>query len=156
MSGEPIRRSVTVRCGRERAFEAFTQEMDAWWPKQTHARSVTEFEGDDVKVERIEFQAFAGGIVLEHMSNGETLPWGEVLTWDPPASFSLAWKPHPRPTPPTVVEVRFTARGEHTLVELEHRGWEELGEDAEELQAGYAEGWILTLERFRAKVEEAA
>jgi len=156
MSVEPIRRSVTVRCDLERAFRTFTQEMGTWWPIETHARAVTELEDEDVKVERVEFQTFEGGHVLEHMSNGQALPWGEVLVWEPPSGFVLAWKPHGRPTPPTEVEVRFTAKGDHTLVELEHRAWERVGEDVAEIAAGYAEGWILTLERFRAKVDEAA
>jgi uncharacterized protein YndB with AHSA1/START domain len=156
MSVEPIRRSVTVRCPQERAFRIFTEEIGTWWPVETHARAVTEFEDQDVKVERVEFQTRVGGQVLEHMSNGQTLPWGEVLAWDPPTSFVLAWKPHGRPTPPTEVEVRFTPLGDHTLVELEHRGWERLAEDVEEARAGYSEGWILTLERFRTKAEDAA
>ncbi|HEX5631290.1 MAG TPA: SRPBCC domain-containing protein, partial [Acidimicrobiia bacterium] len=84
---------------------------------------------------------------------GAALPWAEVLVWEPPVRFVLAWKPHPRPTPPTEVEVRFTARGAHTLVELEHRGWERLGPEALEGRTGYSEGWVLTLERFRVGVE---
>lgn len=156
MSVEPIRRSVTVRCPPERAFRVFTEEIGSWWPIETHSRAASDFEGEGVKVERVEFQTKVGGQVLEHMSNGETLPWGELISWDPPRSFALAWKPHGRPTPPTEVEVRFTARGDHTLVELEHRAWERLGEDVSEKQAGYAEGWILILERFRLRAEEVA
>ena len=154
MGVEPVLRSVTVRCARERAFRVFTEEIGSWWPVELHSRAVSEFEGQDLKVERLEFQPYVGGQVLEHLSNGETLPWGDVIAWDPPNAFTLAWKPHPRPTPPTEVEVRFTAQGDHTLVELEHRGWERLGGDVEEARSGYAEGWIAPLERFRAKAEE--
>lgn len=152
---DPIRRSVTVHCNLERAFEVFTAEMGRWWPVATHSRAASEFEAEELKVERVEFQPFAGGQVLEHMSNGTALPWAEVLVWEPPVRLVMAWKPHPRPTPPTEVEVRFTAQGEHTLVELEHRGWERLGPDAIEGRAGYSEGWVLTLERFRIGVEQA-
>lgn len=156
MTAEPIRRSVTVRCGQERAFRVFTEEIGTWWPVETHSRAVSDFEDQGVKVERVEFQTRVRGQVLEHLSNGETLPWGEIIEWDPPTSFTIAWKPHGRPTPPTEVEVRFTPRGRDTLVELEHRGWERLGPDVEEPRAGYAEGWNPTLERFRSKAEEAA
>lgn len=152
-AGEPIRRSVTVRCDPERAFRVFTEELDRWWPMESHSRAATEFADEELKVERVEFQPRAGGQVLEHMSNGTALPWAEVLVWEPPVRFVLAWKPHPRPTPPTEVEVRFTGRGDHTLVELEHRGWERLDHAALEGRAGYSEGWVLTLERFRVSIE---
>jgi uncharacterized protein YndB with AHSA1/START domain len=156
MSLEPILRSVTVRASRERAFRAFTEEIGSWWPVRTHSRAASEFEEEGAKVERVEFQTRVGGEVLEHLSNGRVLPWGEVTLWEPPERFVLAWKPHPRDVPPTEVEVRFTARGDHTLVELEHRGWERLPGDVTEARGDYAEGWVGTLERFRAFVEEAA
>ena len=41
----------------------------------------------------------------------------------------------------TEVEVRFTPEGDGTRVELEHRGFERLGEPAEEAHKSYSEGW---------------
>ncbi|MGQ0670776.1 MAG: SRPBCC domain-containing protein [Actinomycetota bacterium] len=151
---EPIRRSVTVRCDPERAFRVFTAEIGRWWPAETHSRAATEFEGEGIKVERIEFQGRVGGHVLEHMSNGRTLSWAEVLAWDPPRRFVLAWRPHSRPQPPTEVDVTFTPRGGGTLVELEHRGWEQLSEDFHKLYADYAGGWIQTLGQFATAVNQ--
>jgi uncharacterized protein YndB with AHSA1/START domain len=148
MTIEPIRRSVSVSCTPGRAFELFTAQMDAWWPVRTHSRSASEHEGADVKTERVEFQGRAGGLVLEHLSNGETLPWAEVIVWEPPHRFVMAWRPHSRPQPPTEVEVMFTPQGEGTLVELEHRGWERLTEDFAGLYESYAGGWIETLGSF--------
>ena len=60
---DPIRRSVTVHCDPERAFEVFTAEMDRWWPVATHSRAVSEFDDEELKVERVEFQPWAGGQV---------------------------------------------------------------------------------------------
>jgi uncharacterized protein YndB with AHSA1/START domain len=151
---EPIQRSVHVRCGPERAFHVFTALMGRWWPVDTHSRSAVEFEGQGVKVDRIEFQGGVGGLVIEHMSDGNVLPWAEVLAWDPPRSFVLAWRPHPRPQPPTEVEVTFTPQAGGTLVELEHRGWERLTEDFRDLYASYAEGWIQTLRWFAAEADD--
>jgi len=156
MSVEPITRSVTVRRDVERSFRIFTEEIGSWWPVQTHSRAASDFEGEDVKVERVEFQTRVGGQVLEHLSNGQILPWGEVLQWDPPRRFVLAWHPTFSDRPPTELEVRFTPSGGETLVELEHRGWERLGPDVAELKGEYASGWIATLERFRAAAEEDA
>jgi uncharacterized protein YndB with AHSA1/START domain len=152
---EPIRRSIVVRAPVETAFETFTARLDSWWPLHVHSRAVDRSEDEDLVAQRVEFQPYVGGRVLEHLSNGEILPWGEVLGWSPPSRFVLAWKPNANANPPTEVEVRFTPDGDGTLVELEHRGWERLGEIAFEARSGYGAGWIPILERFRDAVQEA-
>ena len=156
MSMDPIRRSVTVGLDRERAFALFTGDIGTWWPVEMHSRAVDDFENEDLKVERIEFQTRVGGQVIEHMSNGRTLPWGEVLEWEPPVRFVLAWNPSFSDRPPTEVEVRFTSGPDGTLVELEHRGWERLGPDAARLHETYGSGWAPTMERFRVAADEVA
>jgi uncharacterized protein YndB with AHSA1/START domain len=153
---EPIRRSVTVRCTPEAAFRTFTERMDAWWPAETHSRAAMEFDDRDLTVESIEFQGYVGGQVLEHLSDGRTLPWAEVLVWEPPSRFVMAWRPHSRPQPPTDVEVTFTPIEGGTKVVLEHRGWERLTEDYEELKASYGSGWIGTLRRFAEAADRLA
>jgi hypothetical protein len=154
---EPIRRRVTVRCTPEVAFRTFTERMDTWWPSETHSRAAMEFDDDpDVKVESIEFQGYVGGRVLEHMSDGRTLPWAEVLVWEPPSRFVMAWRPHARPQPPTDVEVTFRPVEGGTEVVLEHRGWERLSEPYEELRESYGSGWIGTLRRFAEAADREA
>ena len=153
---EPIHRSVSVACAPEDAFQLFTEDMGTWWPVESHSRAATEFESEDVKVERLEFQGRVGGSVFEHMSDGRTLPWADVIAWDPPHRFVLAWKPHSRPQPPTEVQVTFTPQNGGTLVELEHRGWERLSEDFSEIYESYAGGWIDTLGRFAAEANRKA
>ena len=147
MTIEPIRKTVHVRCDVERAFELFTQRMDTWWPLETHSRHD---EVDGAKVERIEFPTEVGLPVLEHLSTGEALPWGELLVHEPPSRVVIAWKPNATPRPPTEVEVRFTPEGEGTRVDLEHRAWERLGDLAAEARAGYETGWDPVLARFAA------
>ena len=146
---EPIRASTSVRIEPVRAFELFTERIDTWWPLETHSRAADDFEGAAVKVERVEFQPLAGGKVLEHLSNGQTLPWAEVLLWEPPERFVLAWKPNSNANPPTELEVRFTTQPDGTLVELEHRGWERLGEIAVRARDSYGGGWKVALGRFQ-------
>jgi uncharacterized protein YndB with AHSA1/START domain len=145
---EPIHASVHVRLEPAAAFELFTERLDTWWPFEKHSRAESDFEGQDVKVERIEFQGHAGGQVLEHLSNGQVLPWAVVVSWEPPTRLLLDWKPNSTPRPPTELEVRFTPDGDGTLVELEHRGWERLGEIAEEARSGYGTEWVKVLGRF--------
>ena len=152
----PIRRDVTVTCEAERAFEVFTREMDTWWPVESHSRAATELEGRDVRAERIEVQGRVGGEILEHLSNGETLPWAEVLAWEPPRRLVLAWHPHGRSQPPTEVEVTFTEVPGGTRVQLEHRGWERLTEDFRELYENYGGGWVVTLSRFATAANDVA
>jgi len=115
---EPIRETVTVRCAPDRAFELFTEHMGTWWPVESYSRKVSELEGEDVEVERLEFQARPGGSVLEHLSDGRILPWAQVIGWHPPDSLVMAWRPHASPQPPTEVEVTFRARDGGTLVDL--------------------------------------
>jgi uncharacterized protein YndB with AHSA1/START domain len=143
---EPIRSRIEVGVPPEKAFRVFTEEMGTWWPLETHSRAAV--ERDDVRAERIELEGRAGGRVLEHLSNGEVLPWAEVIVWEPPHRLVLAWRPHGRPQPPTEVEVAFTPRDGGTLVELEHRGWERLTGEFQELYESYTQGWVGTLERF--------
>ena len=146
---EPIHKAVEVPIGPEDAFRLFTRDIGSWWPVGTHSRAAAEHEAEGITVERVEFQEAVGGRVIEHLSDGRTLPWAEVLAWDPPASFVLSWHPSSASRPPTAVEVRFTPTGSGTRVELEHRGWERLGEDASELRGQYHTGWDPTLARFR-------
>src|SRR6266571_9439049 len=139
MTMKPIRRTATVRPDPEGAFELFTERMGSWWPVDAYSRAVSEFADGDVQVARLELQAHLGGSLLEHVSDGRTLPWAEITAWHPPHHVLMAWRPHSMPEPPTEVEVTFTARRGGTLVEVDHRGWERLSRDFREgLYAIYA------------------
>ena len=137
---EPIRRSITVPCSVEQAFQLFTQGMSAWWPLDTHSRAA-DGERAGVTAVGVEVEPREGGQVLERLSNGERLSWGRVLVWDPPARLVLAWKPNGSPLPPTELELNFRREGMGTRVQLEHRAWERLGAKAEKARAAYVTGW---------------
>jgi uncharacterized protein YndB with AHSA1/START domain len=146
---EPILGSVNVRIDPERAFALFTGGMGMWWPVEAYSRAVSEFADDGVEVTRLEFQARAGGSIVEHLSDGRSLPWGEVTLWDPPRRVVMAWRPHSLPEPPTEVDVTFAPEPGGTLVRLEHRGWERLSQGFREgLYEIYVRGWVMTLGRF--------
>jgi Activator of Hsp90 ATPase homolog 1-like protein len=73
-----------------------------------------------------------------------------VLAWEPPERLLLlGWAPTPERPAVTEVEVRFTAVApDHTRVELEHRGWDRLGDQAARVRAGYRDGWPGVLDAF--------
>jgi uncharacterized protein YndB with AHSA1/START domain len=148
-STEPLRASVTVERSPADAFRLFTRDMGTWWPVQLHSLAADEHEGR-VGVDSLEFEEREGGRIVERMSDGSAGTWGTVLVWDPPSRVVLAWKPNTSDRPPTELEVRFTPTAGGTVVELEHRGWERLGEIAEEARAGYGQGWAGVLSRYAA------
>lgn len=137
---DPVRKTVTVEAPLDHAFMVFTERMDDWWPLRTH--SVHEELADYARLE-----PRVGGNVFEVWREGTEI-WGEITVWEPPHRLVFTWHPGLAFAESTEVEVRFMARGDITIVELEHRGWEARGERAAEVRANYDQGWIETLERF--------
>jgi uncharacterized protein YndB with AHSA1/START domain len=141
---EVVRKVVTVDCAVEEAFRVFTEDAMSWWPVATHSIHET--------VREIVFEPRKGGEVYEVSTAGEKGHWATVTGWDPPARLVLAWNILERPGEQTEVEVRFTPEGDGTRVELEHRGWEAVAEDAAEKRADYDTGWGHVLGRYEARL----
>ena len=135
---EAVKKSLVVTCSPERAFEVFTREIGSWWPTGQHS-----IGGD--KITEVVFEEQVGGRIFERHSDGGEGDWGRVLAWEPPTRFVMSWYPGGAPAEATELEVRFAAEGDGTKVELEHRGWEILGERAAESRTGYDGGWVSVL-----------
>ena len=135
-----IRKSLTVAAPIERAFEVFTERIGTWWPLDSHS-----IGGEKATSAVVEGRV--GGGVYEVMDDGATAPWATVLAWEPPHRLVLSWHVNPG-VPATEVEVRFSKEGDGTRVELEHRGWDALGEKGVGMSSGYDEGWELVLGRY--------
>jgi uncharacterized protein YndB with AHSA1/START domain len=134
---EAIKRSVTVDCSIEHAFETFTDRIHDWWPLATHS-----IEQHGSPPQTVIFQGGAGGQIYERTTKGEELKWADVIAFDPPHRFVLAWNPsREQDRPRTEIEVTFTEEGDKTRVDLEHRGWDQLGDGATEARESYSEGW---------------
>jgi uncharacterized protein YndB with AHSA1/START domain len=131
---ETVRKTITVDCVVEEAFRIFTADARSWWPVATHS-----IHGDAVR--EIVFEEREGGEVYELAANGDRGHWATVISWEPPGRLVLAWNILEREAAPTEVEVRFLPEGSGTRVELEHRGWEAIAEEAEAKRANYDEGW---------------
>ena len=143
-----IRRSVTVECSAEHAWATFTERIHEWWPLETHSIQADEDRG---RAETVAFEGGVGGRLYERTTDGEELAWAEITAWDPPTRLVLEWNPSRDTTRPrTEVEVRFLGQGRSTRVELEHRGWERLGERGPQVRRGYEShgGWALVLGGF--------
>ncbi|HEY7708258.1 MAG TPA: SRPBCC domain-containing protein [Gaiellaceae bacterium] len=134
----PITKTISVDASLETAFETFTRGVRSWWPTATH--SIYED-----KVQDVTFDERVGGLLYETSTSGEKADWADVLAWEPPNRLVLRWRVNPE-RGPTEVEVRFTADGDRTRVDLEHRGWDEIG-DAEG-RAGYEPGWDYVLGHY--------
>jgi uncharacterized protein YndB with AHSA1/START domain len=131
---EPLRKSVTVSCPVEHAFEVFTGRIGSWWPLSKY--SIGQGRARDCAIE-----PRVGGDVYETHDGSERFPWGRVLVWEPPSRFVMTWHPGREADTAQEVEVRFTASPEGTLVELEHRGWAVLGDKAHQARESYSGGW---------------
>ena len=136
-----VRRSVVVARSPEDAFRVFTEEIARWWPVETHS-----IGKDGRPAEAVIVDGREGGRFYERTGSA-TEHWGTILVWEPPARIVFSWELRPE-RPPTEVDVRFTAEGDGTRVDLEHRGFERLGDEAEEVRTAYSEGWPKVLERY--------
>lgn len=132
-----ISKTITVDTSVERAFETFTSGMGAWWPR-THSI----FKD---RIQEVVFDERTGGRVFERSESGEEADWADVLAWEPPDRLVLRWRVNPERRP-TEVEVRFTPEDGGTRIDLEHRGWDQIG-DAEG-RAGYDPGWDFVLGHY--------
>lgn len=136
---EPIRKQITVECDVDSAFRTFTEDIATWWPVASH--SIT---GDGAPV----FEQRSGGRVYERTKAGEERDWATILVFEPPHRVVLEWRVNTA-APPTEVEVRFSADGAGTLVELEHRGWEAYSSGGVDERESYDSGWPAVLAKYR-------
>ena len=143
------RRSITVEATPERAFAVFTAGFQSWWPIASHHIG----EQDAVAVI---LEARTGGRWFERAADGTECEWGSVIACEPPSRLVLAWHLTPEwvydpdPANATEVEVTFTAEGDGTLVELEHRGFEKHGDAGAKMRelVSAPGGWNDLLQMF--------
>jgi hypothetical protein len=144
----PLRFSFDVDCSAEHAFSVWTSRIDTWWPSD-HTVSG--------EAELVVLQSGVGGRIFERTSDGVEHDWGEVTLWNPPTQLAYLWHLGADRTAATEVEVRFVARGAGTTrIEVEHRGWEQLGETADRWRDRNRIGWDTLLPHFLARIQTGA
>ena len=144
----PLRKAVTIRRRTAtEAFEVFTTGMARWWPLDRYSISLE-------RARTCAIEPRVGGEIYEVSEDGERLVWGRVVVFEPPERLVVTWHPGREPQTAQEVEVRFSDTPEGALVELEHRGWAALGDDARKSRPSYSKGWDCVLgECFRDAAE---
>ncbi len=146
---EPVRKSVVVNAGLERAFALFVDRFDAIKPREHNLLAVP--------IAETVFEPREGGHIYDVGVDGSRCEWARVLVYEPPSRVVFSWDIGPTwqlesdPARSSEVEVRFLAEStESTRVELEHRhlgrhgvGWQAVADGVD----GEA-GWPLYLHRY--------
>jgi hypothetical protein len=142
----PLKFTFDVDCSPEHAFSVWTSRIDTWWPSDHTVSGAAEL---------VVLQSGVGGRIFERTSDGVEHDWGEVTLWNPPTRLAYLWHLGADRTAATEVEVRFVARGAATTrIEIEHRGWEQLGEAADQWRDRNRVGWDTLLPHFLAQIEK--
>jgi uncharacterized protein YndB with AHSA1/START domain len=143
---EAVHRSVTVEAPIEDCWVVFTAHFRSWWPHKTHSLGREQ-------VEAVVMEPRIGGRLYERHDDGTEKDWGRVVGWDPPYRLTVEWDlAGDDDDPPTEWEARFTADGDRTLVEIEHRGFEQLATRGPESRASHDGGWPRVLAAYVAAV----
>ena len=143
----PVTKRIEVPLEPEAAFDLFTAGMAQWWPMVSH--SVSQSPTAMVRVE-----GHVGGGLVETDDEGREHLWGSVTEWDRPSTVAFTWHPGRGAETAQSVTVSFAAAGAGTRVDLEHRGWERIGEFAAKQREAYEEGWNPVLDRYRELAAE--
>jgi uncharacterized protein YndB with AHSA1/START domain len=142
---DPIRLRFEVQCPVAHAFAVWTEQIASWWPR-TH--TVSAQRDADVVLERR-----VGGRIYERTAAGIEHDWGEVIAFEPPRRLSYLWHIRRDRADATEVAISFSSVDERTTwIEIEHRGWERLGADAQTWRDRNYAAWDTLLPRYREAV----
>ena len=139
-----IHKTITVGRPADVAFKLFADQIGSWWPSHTHSF----IEGGNATCA---LEPKVGGRLYETNPEGKEYTIGEVTAYEPGKLVAFSWN-HGEGKGVTQVEVRFTAEGDHTRIDLKHSGWESLSEPKE--AAGYDSGWDTVLAYYLVAANE--
>lgn len=112
--------ALRVKATPERAFQAFVEEIGAWW------RPSVLFETTP-RPGRLSFEPGEGGRLVETRVGGKVFEIGRIRIWEPPRRLVFSWRQANFPLDlHTEVEVGFESVGDETRVSIEHRGFDQL------------------------------
>ena len=112
--------ALRVKATPERAFQAFVEEIGAWW-RPNMLFQTTPRPGV------LSFEPGEGGRLIETRDGGKAFEIGVIRVWEPPSRLVFSWRQANFPLNlHTEVEVGFEAVGEETRVSVEHRGFDQV------------------------------
>ncbi|HYD72202.1 MAG TPA: SRPBCC domain-containing protein [Candidatus Binatia bacterium] len=116
--------SLRVAAPPQRVFDAFTQEIGAWWRPSGLFQLTPRGDGE------LRFEGGEGGRLVTGLPNGKEFEIGRITAWIPGERLAFTWRQATfAPEQLTQVEVRFEPVGEETRVTVEHRGWDTIPQD---------------------------
>lgn len=126
IEGGTVTVTTVVPCEAERAFRAFTDEIDAWW------RRGARFRARPDRPSRMKFEQGTPGRFVEVYDDGsgDVFEHGKILDWTPfdRVVFEMRGRDF-APDERTEVEVSFEELDAGTRVTVRHHGWDSLPPD---------------------------
>ena len=126
---------VVVAVDPDRAFEAFTGEIDNWWKKDSP------FWMDKDRRLGLRFEPDVGGRFIEvYDQDGEGYEIGRITAWEPGQRLAYTWRQSDWPEDAiTDVEITFQPVDGGTRVRMRQTGWERVPGGLE-IAKGYSQG----------------
>jgi uncharacterized protein YndB with AHSA1/START domain len=112
--------ALRVKAAPERAFQAFVEEIGAWWRPNVLFQTTP-------RPGVLSFEPGEGGRLIETREGGKVFEIGQIRVWEPPWRLVFSWRQASFPLDlHTEVEVGFEAVGDETRVSVEHRGFDQV------------------------------
>jgi uncharacterized protein YndB with AHSA1/START domain len=139
--------ALRVKATPERAFQAFVEEIGAWW-RPSSLFQTTPRPGV------LSFEPGEGGRLIETREGGKVFEIGAIRVWEPPLRLVFSWRQANFPLDlHTEVEVGFEAVGDETRVSVEHRGFDQVSAESAARHGFPDEVLLLRLAEFwRAQI----
>jgi hypothetical protein len=138
---DPVVKIVTVLCSQPQAFDAFTRNLQSWWPLDAYSVGLE-------NAESCQMECHQGGDIFEITKSGDKHIWGTIQNWLPPGELTFSWHPGRTPETAQIVTVSFHEQDDGTRVTLAHGGWETLGDAAAATRERYIKGWDCVIGQF--------
>ncbi|MEQ9505008.1 MAG: SRPBCC domain-containing protein [Hyphomonas sp.] len=147
--------AIRVPAAPEDTFDAFTDEIGAWW--QPNALFQLTPRGDGI----LSFESRER--LITTLPSGKIFEIGRVTEWDRGARLAFTWRQANFTADQiTSVDVTFEAVGDETRVTVTHRGWDTIPQDhvsrhtfpIAATQMHLAKAWRASLTRFGASIPD--